>query len=129
MPATADDGAPRIAGAVLEADGDIDAFRRRDERRSRDVLRVAGRLLVAGHHDRHVHAVERAGGLQRLQRLDDDDVAALHVDDARPAGLTVVEPLELLKRAVGLEHGVEMADEENPPPRPRDARRRGVRRA
>ena len=109
----------RIAGAILEADRDIHALRRRDERRARHILRIAGRLLVAGHHDRHVHAVERASGLQRLQRLDDDDVAALHVDDARTAGLALVQPLELLKRTVGLEHGVEMADQENAPARPR----------
>ena len=43
--ATSDDGAPRIAGAILEADGDIDAFRRLDERRPRDVLRIAGLIL------------------------------------------------------------------------------------
>ena len=66
-----------------------------------------------------MHAVERAGGQQRLERLDDDDVPALHVDDARPACLPFVQPLELLKRTVGLEDGVEMANQENPPARPR----------
>ncbi len=110
--AAADDGRSRIAGAVLEADRDVDALRGRDERGARDILRIAGRLLVPGHHDRHVHAVERARGLERLERLHDDDVAALHVDDAGPAGLALVQPLELLKRAVGLEHGVEVANEE-----------------
>src|SRR5262249_4994637 len=44
-----------------------------------------------------------------------DDVAALHVDDARPPGGPVAEQLELLKRAVRLEHGVEMADQQNLP--------------
>ncbi len=113
-----DDGRPRIASTVLEADRDLDSLRGGDERRPRDLLWVTRRLLVAGHHDRHVHTVERTGRLQRLERLHDDDVAALHVDDAWPAGLPVVEPLELLKRAVGFEDRVEMPDEEKTPARP-----------
>ena len=39
--------------------------------------------------------------------------AALHVDDAGAAGLRVAEALHLLERAVGFEHRVEMADEED----------------
>ena len=41
-PAAADDRRSRIARAVLEPDGDLGAFRRGDERRARDVLRLAG---------------------------------------------------------------------------------------
>ena len=110
--APSDDRGLRVAGAVLEPDRDVRALGRSDERCPRDVLRIARRLFVAGHHDGDVHAVERAGRLQRVERLDDDDVAALHVDDARPARAALVEPFELLKRAVGLEHGVEVADEQ-----------------
>ena len=69
-----------------------------------------------------MHAVERAGRAERLERLDDDDVAALHVDDAWPARLPVAQPLELLERTVGLEHRVEMADQEHPAARPRALR-------
>ena len=119
-PATADDGAPRIAGAVLEADGDIDAFRRLDERRARHVLRVAGRFFVAGHDDGHVHAVERSGGAAAPSSVWTMMTSPPFMSMMPgPRRLTVVEPLELLERTVGLEHGVEMANEENPPPRPR----------
>ena len=53
------------------------------------------------------------GGFERLQRVDDDDVAALHVDDAGTAGGVRVEPFEFLERAVALEDGVEVADQED----------------
>ena len=121
-PAAADDRGPRVAGAVLEADGDVHAFRRVDKGRARHILRIAGRFLVASHDDRHVHLVERAGRAQGLQGLHDDDVAALHVDDAWAAGLAVIQPLEFLKRTVGLEHGVEVANEKEPAPRARALR-------
>ena len=61
---------------------------------------------------------KRAGRLQRLQRLDDDDVAALHVDDAGAARVRLVDPLELLERAVRFEHRVEMADQQDLRSRP-----------
>ena len=117
-PSAADDRASGIAGTILESDRHIHALRRRDQRGAGHILRVAGRLLVAGHHDRHMHAVERASGVERLQRLDDDDVAPLHVDDPGAAGLALVQALEFLKRAVSLEHGVEVADQEKATARP-----------
>ena len=60
---------------------------------------------------------KRAGRRQRLECLDEDDVATLHVDDARAACVRVVDLLELLKRTVGFEHGIEMPDEEDLRPR------------
>lgn len=69
-------------------------------------------FFVAGHDDDDVHAIERAHRLQRFERLDDDDVAALHVDDAGALRRVRVNALELLKRAVGFEDRVEMSDEQ-----------------
>ena len=109
----------RVAGSVLEPDGNVRALGGSDERRPRDVLRIARCLFVSCHHDRDVHAIESAGSLQGLEGLDDDDVAALHVDCARPARAPLVEPFELLKRAVGFEHRVEVADEQKSLARPR----------
>ena len=50
---------------------------------------------------------------ERLQREDDDDVAAFHVDDAGPLRRPRVDSLEFLKRTVALEHRIEMADEQH----------------
>ena len=47
-----------------------------------------------------------------LERVQDDDVAALHVDDARAARRRIVQPLEALKRTARLEHRIEVPDEE-----------------
>ena len=121
-PSAADDRASGIAGAILESDRHVHALRCRNQRGAGHILRIAGCLLVTGHHDRHVHAVERASGVERLQRLDDDDVAPLHVDDPGAAGLALVQALEFLKRAVGLEHRIEVTDEEETTARPRPLR-------
>ena len=104
----------RIAGTVLEADRVLRALRGVDQRGARGGLRIARVLLVAGHDHDEVHVGERAGDLQRLERGDHDDVAALHVDDAGALRGLVVDALELLERAVALEHGVEVADEQHP---------------
>ena len=81
-------------------------------RLARPGQRAAGRLLVAGHDDGHVHRVEQARRLQRFEGLNDDDVAALHVDDAGPSRHVRVDTLELLEGTVALEHGIEVPDEE-----------------
>ena len=61
------DGVRRIAGAILEADRDLGALRRRDERFARLRQRTAGVFFVAGHHDGDVHVLQHAGGLERLR--------------------------------------------------------------
>ena len=109
----------RVAGPVLEPDGNVHALGGSDERRPRDVLRIARCLFVSCHHDRDVHAIQRTGGLQGLEGLDDDDVAALHVDRAWSTRAPFIEPLELLKRAIGFEDRIEVADEEKSLARPR----------
>ena len=50
--------------------------------------------------------------LERPERLDDDDVPTLHVDDAGAARGRVAQPLEFLKRAARLEHRVEVSDQQ-----------------
>jgi hypothetical protein len=45
--------------------------------------------------------------------MDDHDVATLHVDDARASGPISI-PSESLKRAIGLEDGIEVTDEQKP---------------
>ena len=112
-PAARDHGMRRIAVAVLEADRHRRALGRRDQRLARAIQRPSGVFLVAGHDDVNVHPIELAGRFERLQRLDDDDVAALHVDDAGSARRVGVEPLELLERTVAFEDGVEMADQQD----------------
>jgi hypothetical protein len=74
---------------------------------------AAGPLLIAGQHDLQPQAVEHARCPQGAQRLEDDDVPALHVDHPRPAGSRVVQPLEALERTVLLEHGVEVPDQQD----------------
>src|SRR5512132_1380230 len=69
--------------------------------------------------DGDVQSRQYARLLQRAQRRDDDDVAALHVDHAGPARRRVVQPLESLERAARLEHGIEMPDEQKLGPRAR----------
>ena len=51
--------------------------------------------------------------LSAFKRLQHDDVAALHVDDARAARVIGVDVLEFLERTVGIEDRVEVADEQN----------------
>jgi hypothetical protein len=74
----------------------------------------SGILFIARHDHDNVHRLQLTGGVKCLQRLNDDDVAAFHVDDARPARRACVDALELLEGTVRLEHGVEMSDEQNP---------------
>ena len=80
------------------------------------IERLAGVLFVAGHDDGDRETVEHAGAGERLQRRDDDDVTAFHVDDAGPARGRRRQALEALERAVGFEHGVEVADEQHARP-------------
>ena len=93
-------------------------LRRLGERRARGVERRAGILLVAMHDDGDAQLVEHARRLERSQRFDDDDVPALHVDDAGTARRRVAQPLELLERTARLEHRIEVPDQQDPRTRP-----------
>ena len=111
--APAHDGVGGIAVAVLETNRDGGALRGRDECGARGRQRASSRFLVACHHDSHVHAIEQPAAFSAFKRLQHDDVAALHVDDARAARMIRVHALESLERTVLFEHRVEMADEQD----------------
>ena len=67
-------------------------------------------------HPPRQHALDPEPG--ERQREDDDDVAAFHVDDTRAARGVGIHALELLERAVRLEDGVQVPDEQYLRPRP-----------
>ena len=112
--ASRDDSMRGIAVAILESDGEAGASRCGDERLACFAERQARVLFIAGHDHDDVHRLQLSRGMKGLEGLDDDDVAALHVDDPRPARGMRVEALELLERAIRLEHRVEMSDQQNP---------------
>ncbi len=78
-----------------------------------DVVRMSG--VAVG----KVDSVELSGILQCAQRVKQNHVAALHVDDSGPARRAVVQPLEALKRTARLIHGVQVTDEQYLLARPR----------
>ena len=85
--------------------------------------RLAGQLLVAGHDDAQVQRVERAGGLQAPSaRWIITTSPPFMSMMPGPRARLLVDPLEALERAVRLEHGVEMADEQDARARARRAR-------
>ena len=103
---------PWITGTVLEPERRGCASGGVDECLARQLHWCARFLLVAVEHDRHVHPGENPSVLHRAQRLEDDHVAALHVDHAGPACGGIRLALEALERAARLEHRIEMPDEE-----------------
>ena len=105
----------RVANPRLEIERDVAPPRGGQELLSRGLDRIARILLVPdqGHHD--LAAVESSAGTERAQRLEHHHVAAFHVGDPR-APRRVAQPLEPLKRALLLEHGVQVADEKEPLP-------------
>ena len=107
---TAVRGSPAPSSKPSAARG---ALRRVDERaRARRRRGVPASSSSPSNTTVDVHPVELPGVLQRSQRVKENDVAALHVDDARAARGRVVQPLELLKRTARLEHRIEVADEQ-----------------
>ncbi len=74
--------------------------------------RLAGVFLVSreGHDDLGV--VEGASVAQSLQREEDHQIAPLHVLRARSVA-NIAFATEMLKRTIGLEHGVQMPDHED----------------
>src|SRR5512132_2723183 len=108
-----DDGGSRITRAVLEAECVPRAGCGVDQRAARQLDGLARFLLVAIEDDGDVHLVEHAGVAQRAERVEENDVAALHVDDAGTFRRRVVQSLEALERTVRLEHRIEMSDQQD----------------
>src|SRR5665213_4532782 len=109
----------RIAGSVLEAHGDARSLGRVDECFAGGLERSTWFFFVAVEDDGDVHSVERTGVFQCAKRVQQDDVAALHVDDTRSARRAVAHSLEALEWARWLEHRIEVTDEEYLWPLPR----------
>lgn len=114
------DGAGAL-DATLEREGDVGALGGVDQRRARDRHRIARILLVAREDYYNLSVVQCPRLVQRAQRVDDDDVAALHVRRAGSAraGILAHEALVL-----PLEDGVEVSDEEHALPQSSRAARR-----
>src|SRR5512132_4653871 len=108
-----DDGGSRITRAVLEAECVPCARGRVDQRTAGQLDGLAGFLLVAVEDDGDVHPVEHAGVAQRAERVEENDVAALHIDDAGAFRRRIVQSLEALERTVRLEHRIEMSDQQD----------------
>ena len=68
------------------------------------------RFLVPGVGNHNRNFLERADCLQRFQRVDDDDVAALHIVDAG-AGRLVTVAYERIEVVFTFEHRVEVPDQ------------------
>src|SRR6476469_2388683 len=100
-----------LARVLLEGERDVTPLRGVDQRLARDEVQRTGVFFVTRERDDDPRAVERADALERLESVEDDDVAALHVGAARTGGKGV-EPDESFTFA--FEHRVEMADEQHP---------------
>jgi hypothetical protein len=110
--AARDHGDVWIAGAILEADRRGRALRRVRQGASCVSERHPRVLLITIVDDGDVQAVEEARRTERAERRDDDDIAALHVDDAGAPCGRIVQSLEMLKGTARLEDRVEMPDQQ-----------------
>jgi hypothetical protein len=89
-----------VAVAVLEADGDVGGVGDGEQIAARQLQRRPGLLLVAGEHGGHRQIIQRSHLAQRAEREQHDDVATLHVRDARAGGHRVGKLGEMLERAI-----------------------------
>ncbi len=113
--AACDHGASRsvpVTRAALEPERHVCLPARLQERGARHLQRSAWRFFVARHDDSDVGALQRTHARQRFQRLDDHDVAALHVRDPGSFCNAVVQSFEALKRAVLFKDGVKVPDQQ-----------------
>ena len=98
---------PSIAASKLSAASLC--LRQLEHRLARLGERHARVLLVAGQHDRDAPALECAGRVQRLQRLQHDDRPALHVGRPGAVGARAVAA-----EALAGQHRVEVAEQQQP---------------
>ena len=111
----AGDGAHILAILLREAfeiERDVGALARCDEVGAGDRERFARILLVAGEHHLYIRVFERPCGLHRLEREQHGGDPALIVGRAGASGEIAIAR-EALKRRIGFEHGVEMADQQH----------------
>ena len=111
--AARNDRQTRIARAVLEADGDIGGVGQRPQCVPRKLSRLAESSSSPVMMTTDPRIVQGAGGMQGLERVDDDHVPALHVDDAGPARFGGARSARIAGTGVRVEHGVQMTDEQH----------------
>jgi hypothetical protein len=105
-------GAPVLVGdAALKTECGVAALRQRTHRGARGGDRLAGVFFVAAEQDGNRGTLERTGTLQGMQGGDHDHVAAFHVGHALAADAAVFL-FPHRHRAAGLEHGVEVAQQQ-----------------
>ena len=103
---------------ILELQGEGGRAAGLDQVAACDRQRRADPLLVPGQEDGDIGVLQRAGRLHGAQGGDDDHHPALVIADAGP-GCAHPRALEPLEGVVGLEDGVEVADQQDVPARPR----------
>ena len=103
-----------IARESFEIERGVGALACRDQIGAGQRQRLARILLVAGENDFDVGARQCPRGLHRTQRRDHHHVAALVVADPGPAHVRRIEHHVFLKRRIGLEHRVEVPDQQQP---------------
>ena len=101
-----------VGGEILEFQREIGGASRLDQVAAGDGERGAGPLLVAGEDEGDVGGAQRPRRMHGAQGGDDHHKAAFVVADAGAGGAVAVAG-EGLERAVGLEHRIEMADQED----------------
>ena len=99
---------------VFEIERDVGLSAFGDEVAARNGQRVAGILLVAGQENRDVGILERSGGLHGAKRGDDHRDPAFVVAGARAERAVGAVGGPALERRIGLEHGIEVRDQEQP---------------
>ena len=99
----------RLAGnPALERQRHVTPLAHLQQRTTRQLQRTADGLFVARHRHDNLRIRQRTVGLQRLQRIDQDHIAALDVVDARAArGVAIAD-----KFPAG-QHGVEVTDHQD----------------
>jgi hypothetical protein len=100
-----------VLAAALERQCVVGALAHGHHVGARKLQRPAAALFVAGEHDLDIGAVQRAHASERAQRLDHDDVAALHVVHALAAH-AVAAALPQGNGTALLEHRVQVAEQQ-----------------
>src|SRR5262245_5847263 len=104
-----DGGITAVAG--LESQRDVAVPRGFDERPACVRERLAGMLLIAGEDDRDVQVAEDSGALQRFERVENDNVPALHIGAAHGYGCRIFTR-EAQTTRTWVYDGIEMADKQ-----------------
>jgi len=106
----------RIARPILESNRVLRFLCGSCKIRPRELEWTACRFLVAGENGGDTHLVQHTGFLERLERVEHYDIAALHVDHPGTARGCVTQLLVFLERARWLEHRIEVTNQKQSRP-------------